>query len=579
MTEPAASAFPAVVHTYTDALRLLRDEGPLTLQQVADLTGRVKSNLRRDKPRLIEAGVLSCDDDNSEMLTVLSPGLKWVEGQDVAEGRALASLGGGNAAPHAMFMPDPDNARRDWDSDEAKADLEALAADIAANGLLQNLVVRANPDPLEAREFVIVGGERRWRSVGLLIERGLWPADRELPYHRLFTDEVGVRLAALAENLQRRNLNPIEEANAYRGLREVGLTTEQIAERVTLTQRHVQMRLQLLDLTEEQQARMILPADDPKRLSVSDARKLVQNLEAKRKARDKWEATLTARQRLILFEIYAVQNFYLYSRAEVDPVAIAADPDAIALEQAGLLTLPTTRSAADGRAYVRLDQAAHAPLTALGGDDPETYAALLRAELGLPQPTATFDVEGLNDGPDDPPSEAFTTPWLNGPFEIPADIAAEVEAAQKAQDEKVAANIAAREAQDAERAALAERGRLAAERAAAFISDARSGLVSATIPDQLADIAAEADAPLPWRVSANGGLIAADGSPIVHGGNALIADRGLARMRLLAFAMNSAAGLETPEDEPAPEPEPEQAIDGTDPDASEDEEDADGDDD
>ena len=58
-TAPPPSAFPAVVHTYTDALRLLRDEGPLTLAQVADLTGRVKSNLRRDKPRLIEAGVLS----------------------------------------------------------------------------------------------------------------------------------------------------------------------------------------------------------------------------------------------------------------------------------------------------------------------------------------------------------------------------------------------------------------------------------------------------------------------------------------------------------------------------------------
>lgn len=75
-----------------------------------------------------------------------------------------------------------------------------------------------------------------------------------------------------------------------------------------------------------------------------------------------------------------------------------------------------------------------------------------------------------------------------------------------------------------------------------------------------------ADSPLPWRVTHNGGVIAANGADVIHGGNRTN-DRGEARMRLLVLAVNASGGFDTPADEPAPLPEPSPDIDSGDPDA------------
>lgn len=106
--------------------------------------------------------------------------------------------------------------RKDFDDDA----LEELVASIAAVGLQQPIKVR----PLNGG-YEVVMGERRWRACKMLG----W---QEIP---AIVEELGDREAAvlaLVENVQRRDLNVIEEAEAYRALRDMGLTVDSIAARI-----------------------------------------------------------------------------------------------------------------------------------------------------------------------------------------------------------------------------------------------------------------------------------------------------------------------------------------------------------
>ena len=118
--------------------------------------------------------------------------------------------------------------------------IEELARSIKSNGLIQPIVVRKT----EAG-FEIVAGERRWRAsqrAGLL---RVPVVVRDIPDERLLA-------AALIENIQREDLNPIEEAHAYRRLGdEFGLTQEQIAESVGKDRSSVANYVRLLRLPEE----------------------------------------------------------------------------------------------------------------------------------------------------------------------------------------------------------------------------------------------------------------------------------------------------------------------------------------
>ncbi|HUN42603.1 MAG TPA: ParB/RepB/Spo0J family partition protein [Acetobacteraceae bacterium] len=118
--------------------------------------------------------------------------------------------------------------------------LEELAASIRARGVLQPILARAHPSKPD--RFYIVAGERRWRAAALA---GL----HEVPaIVRDMTDaEAGI--AALIENLQREDLNPIEEAEGYsRLLDELELTQEKLAEAVGKSRAHVTNILRLLNL-------------------------------------------------------------------------------------------------------------------------------------------------------------------------------------------------------------------------------------------------------------------------------------------------------------------------------------------
>lgn len=133
-----------------------------------------------------------------------------------------------------LIEPNPQQPRTRF----ADADLDELARSIRANGVVQPIVVRPN-----GGRYQIVAGERRWRAA----QRAEL---RRIPAHiREVSDEKLLELA-LVENIQRQELNPIEEANAYRNLIEnVGLTQESLAERVGKDRTVITTSLRLLRLS------------------------------------------------------------------------------------------------------------------------------------------------------------------------------------------------------------------------------------------------------------------------------------------------------------------------------------------
>lgn len=128
--------------------------------------------------------------------------------------------------------------------------LRELAETVAAGGIVQPIVVQ--PDP-EAGDFWILQGERRYRSLRHLLKEGRIEEDYPVPvYVREGLDEEAALTSALVENLQREDLSPVEEAEAFAVLRDrFGRSTAEIARTVGRTRRHVQGRLQLLSLDEE----------------------------------------------------------------------------------------------------------------------------------------------------------------------------------------------------------------------------------------------------------------------------------------------------------------------------------------
>lgn len=136
--------------------------------------------------------------------------------------------------PLHKIEPNPDQPRRDFDPEE----LEELAESIRTHGIIQPLTVREMPNGY----YQIIAGERRWRASRLA---GL----EEIPVVIIEADDKKAMELALIENLQRSDLNPVEEANGYDSLiREYGLTQEEAAARVGKSRPAVANALRLLSL-------------------------------------------------------------------------------------------------------------------------------------------------------------------------------------------------------------------------------------------------------------------------------------------------------------------------------------------
>jgi len=138
--------------------------------------------------------------------------------------------------------------------------LEELAASIKTNGLIQPVIVRRSG----ADRFQIIAGERRWRAAQMA---GL----QRIPCVIKSVEDENILEISLIENLQRENLNPIEEAKAYRGLLEKShLTQEQIATRIGKDRSSITNSLRLLKLPREIQAMV-----EENQLSMGHARALL----------------------------------------------------------------------------------------------------------------------------------------------------------------------------------------------------------------------------------------------------------------------------------------------------------------
>jgi len=143
--------------------------------------------------------------------------------------------------PVEKLIPNPRQPRRDF-SPQA---LEDLAASIRQRGVLQPLIVRPVPG---SDSFEIVAGERRWRAAQLT-------QLHELPVLVRDFDDTEVLEVAIIENIQRADLNAIEEATGFRQLMDhFGHTQEKLAEALSKSRSHIANLLRLLNLPEDVQA-------------------------------------------------------------------------------------------------------------------------------------------------------------------------------------------------------------------------------------------------------------------------------------------------------------------------------------
>jgi len=165
--------------------------------------------------------------------TPLGRGLSALLGEDTSTGQQKDNI---FEIDIDLIDPNPEQPRTRF-TDKA---LDELAQSIAANGVVQPIVVR----PIGSR-FQIIAGERRWRAAQRAGLRRIPAATKQVSDDKLLE-------LALIENIQRQELNPIEEAKAYRKLIDnIGLTQEKLSERVGKERSLIATTLRLLKLPED----------------------------------------------------------------------------------------------------------------------------------------------------------------------------------------------------------------------------------------------------------------------------------------------------------------------------------------
>ncbi len=167
------------------------------------------------------------------------------------------------------IIPNPKQPRRTF----IEAELEELSESIRTKGVIQPILVR--PDPANAEMFEIIAGERRWRAArraGLTVMPAVV---REM-------DDREMLEIAIIENVQRSDLNAVEEAEAYKSLIDrFGRTQESVAQQVGKSREHVSNTLRLLNLPEDVRehvregrltpghARALLKTSDPSAIAMT----------------------------------------------------------------------------------------------------------------------------------------------------------------------------------------------------------------------------------------------------------------------------------------------------------------------
>ena len=241
------------------------------------------------KKKGLGKGLDSLIPDNKSMKSVTSE--KTVESKEDA-----AAKSGVQVIKINEVEPNRDQPRKNFDEDA----LLELSDSIQQFGVLQPLLVRKRKDYYE-----IIAGERRWRAAKLAGVKEVPVIEKE------YTDQEILEIG-LIENIQRENLNPIEEAIAYkRLLEEFNLKQDEVAERVSKSRTAVTNSMRLLKLSDKVQqmiiddmistghARALLAIDDPElqytlankifdeKLSVRETEKLVKEIKNPKKPKEK----------------------------------------------------------------------------------------------------------------------------------------------------------------------------------------------------------------------------------------------------------------------------------------------------
>lgn len=156
--------------------------------------------------------------------------------------------------PLSALQPSSANPRTVIDTDT----LEGLAASIKSDGLLQNLVVQPAAGKGKAKRYRVVSGERRFRALNLLAERGEIATDFDVPVdvRAKLSKHDTLRLATI-ENLQRQNLPPLDEATALASLIRKGTSLDDLAARTGLSPTTIRRRLVLNDLCDEAKTALV----------------------------------------------------------------------------------------------------------------------------------------------------------------------------------------------------------------------------------------------------------------------------------------------------------------------------------
>ena len=168
----------------------------------------------------------------------LGGGLSNLFGSDTSDLMEESLDNGIKNLPLAKIEPNPDQPRKVFD----QVSLDELAESIHLHGVITPITVRKGE---KDGYYQIIAGERRWRAAR---QAGL----EDIPAMVLEAEEDEIMELALIENLQRQDLNPIEEAEGYeRLMKQFGLTQEQVAKRVVKSRSAVANALRLLALPSE----------------------------------------------------------------------------------------------------------------------------------------------------------------------------------------------------------------------------------------------------------------------------------------------------------------------------------------
>jgi ParB family transcriptional regulator, chromosome partitioning protein len=214
--------------------------------------------------------------------------------------------------PIEFLRPNPRNPRRNF----AETELEELAASMRERGIIQPIVVR--PVRGTADSYEIIAGERRWRAAQ---RAGL----HEVPIVPLDVNDDEALQLAIIENVQRADLNPLEEAAGYQSLAdEFAHSQDAIAKMVGKSRSHVANTLRLLKLPQTVQAYI-----GSGKISAGHARMLIGQPDPERLAREIVERGLNVRQ----VEALAQERALASGRTAKARQRVTKDADTAALEK------------------------------------------------------------------------------------------------------------------------------------------------------------------------------------------------------------------------------------------------------